>query len=216
MKKALHAALLAALLASGCSSQAGGLTESSLAGPPPVVEEQQPESPPAQTEPEPDREPEPEIAMDCPVDEDTQDGQRTFEHAIDAVEPYVVNIDYGDGESYDGTHDNLDAVFEHEYEVPGDFNVTATVTDANGKSETASCSFTWTALAEVPPYSEMGDSNYYGGCGYDEYENVDGECIARPGDGPSGASARCNDGTYSYSQNRRGTCSGHGGVAEWY
>jgi uncharacterized protein YraI len=32
---------------------------------------------------------------------------------------------------------------------------------------------------------------------------------------PSGASARCNDGTYSFSQNRRGTCSHHGGVAEW-
>ena len=29
------------------------------------------------------------------------------------------------------------------------------------------------------------------------------------------ASARCNDGTYSYSRNRRGTCSHHGGVAYW-
>jgi hypothetical protein len=27
--------------------------------------------------------------------------------------------------------------------------------------------------------------------------------------------ARCKDGTYSYSQNRRGTCSGHGGVDVW-
>ena len=33
---------------------------------------------------------------------------------------------------------------------------------------------------------------------------------------PAGASARCRDGTYSFSQNRRGTCSHHGGVAEWY
>jgi hypothetical protein len=32
---------------------------------------------------------------------------------------------------------------------------------------------------------------------------------------PSGASARCRDGTYSYSRNRRGTCSHHGGVAQW-
>jgi uncharacterized protein YraI len=32
---------------------------------------------------------------------------------------------------------------------------------------------------------------------------------------PAGASARCSDGTYSFSQNRRGTCSHHGGVAEW-
>lgn len=28
-------------------------------------------------------------------------------------------------------------------------------------------------------------------------------------------SAICKDGTYSYSANRRGTCSGHGGVSEW-
>lgn len=33
---------------------------------------------------------------------------------------------------------------------------------------------------------------------------------------PANASALCRDGTYSFSQNRRGTCSHHGGVAEWY
>ena len=33
---------------------------------------------------------------------------------------------------------------------------------------------------------------------------------------PVGVTAKCNDGTYSYSQNSRGTCSHHGGVAEWY
>lgn len=33
---------------------------------------------------------------------------------------------------------------------------------------------------------------------------------------PSGASARCRDGTLSYSASRRGTCSHHGGVAEWF
>ncbi len=32
---------------------------------------------------------------------------------------------------------------------------------------------------------------------------------------PSGATAQCRDGTYSFSQNRRGTCSHHGGVAKW-
>lgn len=32
---------------------------------------------------------------------------------------------------------------------------------------------------------------------------------------PAGASAKCRDGTYSFSQSRRGTCSHHGGVAEW-
>lgn len=32
---------------------------------------------------------------------------------------------------------------------------------------------------------------------------------------PSGATARCGDGTYSFSQSRRGTCSRHGGVSQW-
>jgi hypothetical protein len=32
---------------------------------------------------------------------------------------------------------------------------------------------------------------------------------------PAGASAQCRDGTYSFSQSRRGTCSHHGGVAKW-
>ena len=33
---------------------------------------------------------------------------------------------------------------------------------------------------------------------------------------PAGASARCRDGTLSYSTSRRGSCSGHGGVLEWF
>ncbi|MCX6213948.1 DUF3761 domain-containing protein [Spirosoma sp.] len=32
---------------------------------------------------------------------------------------------------------------------------------------------------------------------------------------PSGATAECRDGTYSFSQSRRGTCSRHGGVKRW-
>ncbi|WP_425290790.1 DUF3761 domain-containing protein [Spirosoma linguale] len=32
---------------------------------------------------------------------------------------------------------------------------------------------------------------------------------------PAGASAECRDGSYSFSQSRRGTCSHHGGVKRW-
>jgi uncharacterized protein YraI len=32
---------------------------------------------------------------------------------------------------------------------------------------------------------------------------------------PTGATAICRDGTYSFSRSRRGTCSGHGGVSRW-
>jgi hypothetical protein len=47
------------------------------------------------------------------------------------------------------------------------------------------------------------------------YINVNGNCVPSPSSNPAGASAQCNDGTYSYSQNRSGTCSHHGGVARW-
>src|SRR3989344_576327 len=46
------------------------------------------------------------------------------------------------------------------------------------------------------------------------YRNVDGNLVPSPyyaPSAPAGASARCRDGTYSFSQNRQGTCSHHGG-----
>lgn len=52
------------------------------------------------------------------------------------------------------------------------------------------------------------------------YTNVDGNQVHSPantvdGSVPAGASAQCGDGTYSFSQHRSGTCSHHGGVAQW-
>ena len=35
------------------------------------------------------------------------------------------------------------------------------------------------------------------------------------GAAPDGASAKCRDGTFSFSQHHRGTCSHHGGVGQW-
>lgn len=49
----------------------------------------------------------------------------------------------------------------------------------------------------------------------DGYTNVDGNYINSPSSNPAGATALCNDGTYSYSQHHSGTCSYHGGVAQW-
>lgn len=48
------------------------------------------------------------------------------------------------------------------------------------------------------------------------YTNSSGNYVPSPSSNPAGASAKCRDGTYSYSQSRRGTCSHHGGVAVWY
>lgn len=50
------------------------------------------------------------------------------------------------------------------------------------------------------------------------YKNVDGDQVHSPAysnSAPSGATARCGDGTYSFSRHRSGTCSHHGGVAQW-
>ncbi|MEU7764837.1 DUF3761 domain-containing protein [Nocardia sp. NPDC049190] len=55
-------------------------------------------------------------------------------------------------------------------------------------------------------------------CGTGEYENADHDCVRRPQQAPTapdGATAQCNDGTYSSSRHRSGTCSHHGGVARW-
>jgi|SRR3990167_7517122 len=66
--------------------------------------------------------------------------------------------------------------------------------------------------APQPATNNLSNDNYY--------KNVDGNTVHSPaysndGSVPIGASARCRDGTYSFSQNRRGTCSHHGGVSEW-
>jgi len=47
------------------------------------------------------------------------------------------------------------------------------------------------------------------------YLNVSGHCIHSPSTNPAGATAKCRDGTYSYSEHASGTCSHHGGVGRW-
>jgi uncharacterized protein YgiM (DUF1202 family) len=50
------------------------------------------------------------------------------------------------------------------------------------------------------------------------YTNRSGERVQSPtyyNTPPAGVTALCRDGTYSFSRNRRGTCSHHGGVARW-
>lgn len=80
--------------------------------------------------------------------------------------------------------------------------------EANAASITPRIEGYWTpALAPQPNLSND-----------DYYTNVNGNTVHSPAYSdsvPAGASARCRDGTYSFSQNRRGTCSRHGGVAEW-
>ena len=52
------------------------------------------------------------------------------------------------------------------------------------------------------------------------YKNSYGHEVHSPsrtfsGLAPSGASAHCRDGSYSFSEHHQGTCSHHGGVSNW-
>ena len=64
----------------------------------------------------------------------------------------------------------------------------------------------------APSSNNLSNDNYY--------TNSSGNTVHSPAKSldsgiPAGASAECRDGTYSFSQHRRGTCSHHGGVASW-
>jgi len=60
--------------------------------------------------------------------------------------------------------------------------------------------------------------SYSPGSSSDYYTAASGHRVHRPvraARAPAGASARCADGSYSFSESRRGTCSHHGGVTRW-
>jgi uncharacterized protein DUF3761 len=85
------------------------------------------------------------------------------------------------------------------------------------------------ALGVAPAFVESGPMTVVASCGPGYYENSDGQCIHDPSSGPplggapgllggvppSGATAICRDGTYSFSTHHSGTCSGHRGVRQW-
>lgn len=68
-----------------------------------------------------------------------------------------------------------------------------------------------TLIGNANTVTNLSNSNFY--------TNVDGNKVHSPAYSsngiPAGATARCRDGTYSFSLNNRGTCSRHGGVSSW-
>jgi len=55
-------------------------------------------------------------------------------------------------------------------------------------------------------------------CTNGTYVNAAGNTVCKPVESstqPAGATAECEDGTYSFSESRSGTCSHHGGVKRW-
>jgi len=67
-------------------------------------------------------------------------------------------------------------------------------------------------------YHRPAYSRVYSGSSSDYYTAASGHRVHRPvtaQSAPPGASAQCRDRTWSFSENHRGTCSHHGGVARW-
>jgi hypothetical protein len=157
------------------------------------------------------------MTMSCPGAGTSASPQ--FGHDITAAAPYTVVIDYGDGDRYTNDDQHLSAIFEHTYKAAGAYTVGATLTDAAGQVTTATCAYNWTAPVAVPHSGPSRGSTSGSGSGSGgSYTNVDGNQVPDPvfaPQAPAGATARCNDGSYSFSQNHSGTCSHHGGVAAW-
>lgn len=106
-------------------------------------------------------------------------------------------------------------------EAARDIQATATVTPFATPTTTATPTVaptptqvistpTATPVSKIPTQAPLSNDNYY--------TNTAGNQVHSPAYSntvPIGASAQCGDGTYSFSQSRRGTCSHHGGVASW-
>jgi Protein of unknown function (DUF3761) len=89
----------------------------------------------------------------------------------------------------------------------------------------AAIAFCVPAIAQDPYHVRAGDRIYHMRpdeadlSRHDCYINQDGTPVHRPARDdngrPQGDTALCRDGTYSFSQHKSGTCSGHGGVQRW-
>ncbi len=155
----------------------------------------------------------PVLLMTCPG----TGAAPTFAHRITAAAPYTVAIDYGDGDRYSNDDRHLDSIFTHRYLRSGTFTVGAVLTDATGQTTTATCAYSWVAPVRVAA-PVPGGTTHRSTTGTTHSSTTGTTHNSTTGTSPSapaGATARCNDGTWSSSQTHRGTCSHHGGVAEW-
>jgi hypothetical protein len=76
------------------------------------------------------------------------------------------------------------------------------------------------AVYAKPPTKPLAEPDESALIEHGHYVNKSGQTVHAPahtkGDqAPAGASAKCRDGSYSFSRNHRGTCSRHAGVAQW-
>jgi hypothetical protein len=75
-----------------------------------------------------------------------------------------------------------------------------------------------TQQTQPPPKTPPPASSSVGPATGTHYTNSSGQRVHVPMQAPSapvGSTAKCRDGSYSFSQHARGTCSHHGGVSIW-
>jgi len=115
--------------------------------------------------------------------------------------------------------------------INGQKKVTYKVTYANGKATKWKAVFTkvikqpkpqitiiGTYVAPAPAPKPVATPASQPSCTNGSYVNSAGNTVCSPettSSAPAGATARCVDGTYSFSQTHSGTCSHHGGVSSW-
>jgi len=78
--------------------------------------------------------------------------------------------------------------------------------------------FLLAAVLAISLAGEIGEAIAYE-CNDNHYVNRDGDEVHSPSCGPQhdheSPTAQCRDGSFSYSHHHSGTCSHHGGVAQW-
>lgn len=134
------------------------------------------------------------------------------------IEPFVVSVDSVEQLTQIDFFPELADSIETLLEKKSDFflwdNVTSNTLLKNNSESKGSSSTTLEIDKKVDDNTyKLTDSEEKGG-----YTNSKGEKIQKPAyyrSHPMGATALCNDGTYSFSKSRRGTCSHHGGVKRW-
>lgn len=91
-------------------------------------------------------------------------------------------------------------------------SVTASPASSTTPTPSVSATPSPTPAASAQPTTQAVD------CPNGTYINSAGNTVCNPyssSSAPAGATAQCNDGSYSFSQSHSGTCSHHGGVATW-
>ena len=105
--------------------------------------------------------------------------------------------------------------------VNGEKTITYEVTYTDGKETSRTKVAEQTTKQPVDEVTKIGTKTAPTAlsCPNGTYINSAGNTVCSPyvsNSAPAGATAKCGDGTYSFSQSRRGTCSHHGGVSIWY